>query len=47
MLELALQRGGADNVTIIVVRLVLALPQSSEPVEAPSHMVGSRGDDEF
>ena len=37
MLELALQRGGADNVTIIVVRLVLALPQSSEPVEAPSH----------
>ncbi|WP_291716003.1 protein phosphatase 2C domain-containing protein [Bradyrhizobium sp.] len=34
MLELALRRGGLDNVTIIVVRLVAAVPHSSEPVDS-------------
>jgi protein phosphatase len=34
MLELALERGGSDNVTVVVVRLLLA-PRSSEPTRAP------------
>ena len=35
MLDLALERGGLDNVTVIVVRLLAALPRSSEPTKSP------------
>ena len=35
MLELALERGGLDNVTVIVVRLLAARPRSSEPTKSP------------
>jgi serine/threonine protein phosphatase PrpC len=35
MLELALSRGGLDNVTVIVVRLLSAVPRSSEPTNSP------------
>ena len=35
MLELALERGGLDNVTVVVVRLLAALPRSSEPTKSP------------
>jgi protein phosphatase len=35
MLELALQRGGLDNVTIIIVRLLPAAARSSEPTRSP------------
>jgi protein phosphatase len=34
MLELALERGGLDNVTVVVVRL-LSAPRSSEPTKSP------------
>ena len=35
MLELALKRGGLDNVTVVVVRLLSAVAQSSEPTNSP------------
>jgi serine/threonine protein phosphatase PrpC len=35
MLELALERGGFDNVTIVVVRLLAAVPRSSDPTKSP------------
>ncbi len=35
MLELALERGGLDNVTVVVVRLMAAVPRSSEPTNSP------------
>jgi protein phosphatase len=35
MLELALERGGLDNVTVVVVRLLAAVPRSSEPTNSP------------
>ena len=35
MLELALQRGGLDNVTVVVVRLLAPAPRSSEPTQSP------------
>ena len=35
MLELALERGGFDNVTAVVVRLMAAVPRSSEPTNSP------------
>jgi serine/threonine protein phosphatase PrpC len=35
MLELALERGGFDNVTVVVVRLLAAVPRSSEPTNSP------------
>jgi hypothetical protein len=35
MLELALERGGFDNVTAVVVRLMAAAPRSSEPTNSP------------
>jgi serine/threonine protein phosphatase PrpC len=35
MLELALARGGLDNVTVVVVRLLAAVPRSSEPTHSP------------
>jgi len=34
MLELALERGGFDNVTVVVVRLLSAVPRSSEPTKS-------------
>jgi protein phosphatase len=34
MLELALERGGLDNVTVVVVRLLSAVPRSSEPTKS-------------
>jgi len=39
MLELALERGGLDNVTVIVVRLLAARPRSSEPTKSPVTLV--------
>ena len=35
MLELALARGGVDNVTVIVVRLLSEVPRTSEPTKSP------------
>jgi serine/threonine protein phosphatase PrpC len=35
MLELALKRGGLDNVTVVVARLLSAVAQSSEPTNSP------------
>src|SRR5712691_6173499 len=35
MLELALERGGLDNVTVVVVRLLAAVSRSSEPTHSP------------
>jgi serine/threonine protein phosphatase PrpC len=35
MLELVLERGGLDNVTVIIVRLLPAVPRSSEPTRSP------------
>jgi serine/threonine protein phosphatase PrpC len=35
MLELALQRGGVDNVTVVIVRLLADAPRSSEPTNSP------------
>ena len=35
MLTLALERGGLDNVTVIVIRLLPAVRQSSEPTNSP------------
>ena len=35
MLELALQRGGVDNVTVVVVRLLAEVVHSSEPTKSP------------
>jgi serine/threonine protein phosphatase PrpC len=35
MLELALERGGLDNVTVVVVRLLAGAPRSSEPTSSP------------
>jgi serine/threonine protein phosphatase PrpC len=35
MLELALQRGGVDNVTVVIVRLLADVPRSSEPTNSP------------
>jgi len=34
MLELALERGGFDNVTVVVVRLLAGVPRSSEPTKS-------------
>ena len=34
MLELALERGGFDNVTVVVVRLLSAVPRSAEPTKS-------------
>jgi serine/threonine protein phosphatase PrpC len=34
MLELALERGGLDNVTVVVVRLLSGVPRSSEPTKS-------------
>jgi serine/threonine protein phosphatase PrpC len=35
MLELALERGGEDNVTVVVVRLLSEAPHTSEPTKSP------------
>jgi serine/threonine protein phosphatase PrpC len=35
MLELALERGGVDNVTVVVVRLLAAVARSTEPTNSP------------
>jgi serine/threonine protein phosphatase PrpC len=35
MLELALERGGVDNVTVVVVRLLSEAPRTSEPTKSP------------
>jgi protein phosphatase len=35
MMELALQRGGVDNVTVVVVRLLAAVPRALEPTNSP------------
>ena len=35
MLELALERGGDDNVTVVVVRLLAAIARSTEPTNSP------------
>lgn len=35
MLELALERGGLDNVTVVVVRLLAAVSRASEPTHSP------------
>ncbi len=35
MLELALERGGLDNVTVVVVRLLSVVGLSSEPTQSP------------
>jgi len=35
MLELALERGGYDNITVVVVRLLPGVPRSSEPTNTP------------
>jgi hypothetical protein len=35
MLELALERGGFDNITIVVVGLLAAVPRSSDPTNSP------------
>jgi serine/threonine protein phosphatase PrpC len=34
MLDLALERGGFDNVTVVVVRLLPAVARSSEPTNS-------------
>ncbi len=39
MLELALERGGLDNVTLVVVRLLAAVARSSEPTNSPVSFV--------
>jgi protein phosphatase len=36
MLELALQRGGVDNVTVVVVRLLAEVQRASEPTRSPA-----------
>jgi serine/threonine protein phosphatase PrpC len=46
MLELALERGGVDNVTVIVVRLLPEVPRTSEPTWSPVTKGQERGGDE-
>jgi serine/threonine protein phosphatase PrpC len=46
MLKLALERGGVDNVTVVVVRLLAAVPRSSEPTRSPVTDDPERGGDE-
>jgi protein phosphatase len=43
MLELALERGGFDNVTVVVVRLLAAVVRSSEPTQSPVIGAPERG----
>jgi serine/threonine protein phosphatase PrpC len=35
LLDVALERGGSDNVTVIVVRSLPAVARSSEPTNSP------------
>jgi protein phosphatase len=39
MLQLALERGGLDNVTVIVVRLLATRSRASEPTKSPVTLV--------
>src|SRR5258708_2220655 len=45
MLELALARGGLDNVTVVVVRLLAAVSRSSEPTHSPATGARESGGD--
>jgi protein phosphatase len=39
MLELALERGGVDNITVVVVRLLAEVARASEPTRPPANSV--------
>jgi protein phosphatase len=47
MLELALERGGLDNVTVVVVRLLATVRYSSEPTNSPVTRGPECGGNEF
>jgi protein phosphatase len=36
MVELALQRGGLDNVTVVVIRLLAEVVRTTEPTRSPA-----------